>query len=156
VKAKTLLRWRPPRLSLPRHWSPSWVRVRVHLRCQAWPSPPDLCPNRRIEYVPLRREAAARPSTARIRLWCAPLPSGYRVIVSRAWDGSDAGEQAGQSVHESTLGQLFNATAIGSGAIVDASNKVRLRNTSVTRIEGQVGFTASSGVNQKEKPGARA
>ncbi len=45
---------------------------------------------------------------------------------------------------------LINATAIGWGANVNASNKVRLGNTSVTVIEGQVGFTASSDKTQKE------
>lgn len=39
---------------------------------------------------------------------------------------------------------LINATAIGSGTTVDASNKVRIGNASVTVIQGQVGFTAAS------------
>ncbi len=38
----------------------------------------------------------------------------------------------------------FNATAIGSGAIVDASNKVRIGNAIVTSIEGQVSWTTPS------------
>jgi len=45
---------------------------------------------------------------------------------------------------------LTNATAIGAGATVNASNKVRVGNPAVTVIEGQVGFTASSDVHQKE------
>jgi hypothetical protein len=45
---------------------------------------------------------------------------------------------------------LTNATAIGNGAIVDASNKVRVGNTAVTRIEGQVPFTFSSDKSKKE------
>jgi hypothetical protein len=45
---------------------------------------------------------------------------------------------------------LTNATAIGAFATVDASNKVRVGNTFVTVIEGQVGFTASSDRNKKE------
>jgi len=45
---------------------------------------------------------------------------------------------------------LNNATAVGAGAIVDASNKIRLGNDAVTVIEGQVGFTASSDRNKKE------
>jgi len=48
------------------------------------------------------------------------------------------------------VGDLVNATAIGNGAIVNASNKVRVGDTNVTVIEGQVGFTASSDVRQKE------
>src|SRR5262249_13970545 len=47
-------------------------------------------------------------------------------------------------------GNLTNVTAIGFGAIVNNSNKVRLGNTSVTVIEGQVPFTASSDKTKKE------
>ena len=39
---------------------------------------------------------------------------------------------------------LTNATAIGAGAIVSASNKVRIGNGAVTIIEGQVPFTTPS------------
>jgi hypothetical protein len=49
-----------------------------------------------------------------------------------------------------SAGNLSNATAIGSAAVVNASNKIRLGNSSVTVIEGQVNFTASSDRNQKE------
>jgi hypothetical protein len=35
-------------------------------------------------------------------------------------------------------------------AVVDASNKIRLGNTQVTVIEGQVSFTASSNKTKKE------
>jgi len=45
---------------------------------------------------------------------------------------------------------LTNATAIGNGALVNASNKVRVGNASVTVIEGQVAFTASSDATKKE------
>src|SRR5262249_41570292 len=41
-------------------------------------------------------------------------------------------------------GVLTNATAIGAGAIVNASNKVRIGNGAVTVIEGQVPFTTPS------------
>jgi hypothetical protein len=41
-------------------------------------------------------------------------------------------------------GALTNATAIGANAIVDASNKVRIGNSAVTVIEGQVPFTTPS------------
>lgn len=47
-------------------------------------------------------------------------------------------------------GDLSNATAIGNGAIVNASNKVRIGNTNVTVIEGQVPFTSVSDRNRKE------
>ena len=49
-----------------------------------------------------------------------------------------------------STGNLTNATAIGFGAIVNASNKIRLGNTAVTVIEGQVAFTASSDKTKKE------
>lgn len=39
---------------------------------------------------------------------------------------------------------LTNATALGEGTIVNASNKVRIGNTAVSVIEGQVAFTAAS------------
>jgi hypothetical protein len=39
---------------------------------------------------------------------------------------------------------LTNATVIGSGAVVTASNSIRLGNTSVGTIGGQVGWTAAS------------
>ncbi len=45
---------------------------------------------------------------------------------------------------------LTNATVIGYGASVNASNKVRIGNTSVTKIEGQVAYTFTSDRNQKE------
>jgi hypothetical protein len=47
-------------------------------------------------------------------------------------------------------GNLKNATAIGNLAIVNASNKIRLGDTAVTMIEGQVAFTAVSDKTQKE------
>ncbi len=39
---------------------------------------------------------------------------------------------------------MLNATALGAGAVVDASNKVRIGNSAVTVIEGQVPFTTPS------------
>ena len=45
---------------------------------------------------------------------------------------------------------MNNATAIGWNALVDASNKVRIGNTDVTVIEGQVPFTSSSDERLKE------
>jgi len=49
-----------------------------------------------------------------------------------------------------SAGNLNNATAVGAGATVDASNKVRLGNGAVTVIEGQVAFTFPSDKTQKE------
>jgi hypothetical protein len=49
-----------------------------------------------------------------------------------------------------SAGNLINATVIGFGATVNASNKIRLGNNSVTVIEGQVAFTAVSDKTKKE------
>jgi hypothetical protein len=49
-----------------------------------------------------------------------------------------------------TAEDLTNATVIGFGAIVDASDKVRLGNNFVTVIEGPVAFTNVSDKTQKE------
>jgi hypothetical protein len=45
---------------------------------------------------------------------------------------------------------LINATAIGASAIVRDSNAVRIGNTDVTKIEGEVAFSASSDKRLKE------
>ena len=55
--------------------------------------------------------------------------------------GSDANVSAGN---------LTNATAIGFTAVVNNNNKVRLGNTAVTVIEGQVAFSAVSDETRKE------
>ena len=79
----------------------------------------------------------------------APTPaSGYQALLSRTTGGrlnTAIGNRA--DVFD---GNLFNATAIGSGALVDANNKIRLGNTAVTVIEGQVAFTFPSDKTQKE------
>src|SRR5215813_840300 len=49
-----------------------------------------------------------------------------------------------------STGNLTNATAIGFNATVDASNKIRLGNTSVTVVEGQVAYTFTSDKIKKE------
>ena len=46
---------------------------------------------------------------------------------------------------------VTNGTALGYGAVVNASNKVRIGNTSVISIEGQVPFSPSSDRRLKEK-----
>ena len=46
---------------------------------------------------------------------------------------------------------ITNATAIGANAEVSVSNKIRLGDTNVTVIEGQVGFTAASDRRLKEQ-----
>lgn len=44
-----------------------------------------------------------------------------------------------------STGSLTNAMALGYNAVVNASNKIRLGNSSVTVIEGQVAYTTSDG-----------
>ena len=51
---------------------------------------------------------------------------------------------------DASANNLTNATAIGSGVIVNASNKVRIGNSAVTVIEGQVAFTWPSDARLKE------
>ena len=48
-------------------------------------------------------------------------------------------------------GDLNNATAIGSGAVVDASNKVRIGNAAISVIEGQVPMTIPSDSRYKSQ-----
>jgi len=47
-------------------------------------------------------------------------------------------------------GALTNATAIGANAVVNASNKIRLGDSAVTVIEGQVAYTFTSDKTKKE------
>jgi hypothetical protein len=51
---------------------------------------------------------------------------------------------------DSSVNNLINATAIGYNAVVDASNKVRIGNDSVTVIEGKVPFTSLSDIRLKK------
>ncbi len=49
-----------------------------------------------------------------------------------------------------SAGNLTNATVIGNGATVNASNKIRLGNAAITVIEGQVTYTFPSDARFKE------
>ena len=49
-----------------------------------------------------------------------------------------------------TLDNLTNATAIGHNAKVDASNKIRLGDSNVSVIEGEVAYTFTSDKTKKE------
>jgi hypothetical protein len=51
---------------------------------------------------------------------------------------------------DGSAGGLTNATAIGHGAVVNASNKIRLGDTAVTVIEGPVALTIVSDKTKKE------
>jgi hypothetical protein len=53
-------------------------------------------------------------------------------------------------VNSTTSTSLSNATAIGYGAVSDANNKIRIGNTAITSIGGQVGWTKFSDGRYKE------
>ena len=68
--------------------------------------------------------------------------SGSTALGSRALYNSVKSNNTGiGSSADVTSSSIQNATAIGANAKVDASNKVRIGNTSVTSIGGQVGWT---------------
>ncbi|HEY4289598.1 MAG TPA: tail fiber domain-containing protein [Puia sp.] len=67
--------------------------------------------------------------------------NGYQSLAFNTTGSQNTG--IGSNADVST-GNLSNATAIGAGAIVNASNKVRIGNGAVTVIEGQVPFTTPS------------
>jgi endosialidase-like protein len=71
-------------------------------------------------------------------------------LVSLFSNTTGSGNTAIGALADVFSGSLTNATAIGNGTIVNASNKIRLGNGLVTVIEGQVPFTASSDKTQKE------
>ncbi len=66
---------------------------------------------------------------------------GYNALYINSTGGGNTAIGTGANV---SAGGLTNATAIGYNAIVDASNKVRIGNTSVTSIGGQVGWSVFS------------
>ena len=74
--------------------------------------------------------------------------SGVNALVSNTMGDSP-------SLPTCLTGNLNNATAIGFGATVNVSNKIRLGNNAVTVIEGTVAFTAVSTKTQKENFHAR-
>jgi hypothetical protein len=73
--------------------------------------------------------------------------SGSEALLSNTTGGGNTAVGFSADV---TASDLINATAIGANAHVNASNKVRIGNTNVTVIEGQVGFTSSSDATKKE------
>jgi trimeric autotransporter adhesin len=68
---------------------------------------------------------------------------GYGVF-SLASNTTGSNNMALGSYADVTAGDLNNATVIGAGALVDASNKVRIGNADVTSIGGEVGWTSYS------------
>ena len=73
--------------------------------------------------------------------------NGLSALYSNTIGSFNTGIGYGANV---TLSNISNATAIGSGARVSASNRVRIGNTSVTRIEGQVAWSNTSDGRIKE------
>jgi len=72
---------------------------------------------------------------------------GYIALANNTTGIRNTAIGAGANVF---LGTHTNATAIGYNAMVDADNKVRVGNTQVTVIEGQVPFTSVSDETKKE------
>ncbi len=67
------------------------------------------------------------------------------------WNTTGEGNTAiGTGANTNFIANLTNATVIGYNAEVDASNKVRIGNTSVTSIGGQVGWTNFSDARVKK------
>ncbi len=75
--------------------------------------------------------------------------TGYQALFSNTTGSNNTALGAFANVAPG-LDNLTNATAIGAGAVVNASNKIRLGNETVTVIEGLVGFTANSDRNRQE------
>src|SRR5262249_11897330 len=73
--------------------------------------------------------------------------SGFATLATNTTGGDNTAIGSAADVAE---GDLNNATAIGARAVVDASNKIRLGNTLVTVIEGQVPYTFTSDQTRKE------
>jgi hypothetical protein len=73
--------------------------------------------------------------------------SGYRALSGDTTGNNNTAIGFQTNV---SAGNLHNATAIGANAVVDASNKIRLGDSWVTVIEGQVAYTFTSDKNQKE------
>jgi hypothetical protein len=78
---------------------------------------------------------------------------GNTAVGRSALDGNSIGNNntALGYLADVASGALTNATAIGANAIVDASNKIRLGDSNVTVIEGQVAYTFSSDATKKER-----
>ena len=57
----------------------------------------------------------------------------------------------GSNTNVETFGVIYtNSTAIGNGAVVNVSNKIRLGNASVSVIEGQVAYSSPSDARDKK------
>lgn len=77
--------------------------------------------------------------------------SGFAALYTNATGTYNTGVGSGADVASNAL---TNATAIGAGAVVNTSNKVRIGNAAVTVVEGPVAYTFSDGrfkTNVKEE-----
>ena len=74
--------------------------------------------------------------------------SGYSALFSNISGSSNTAIGANADV---SANLLSNATAIGASAVVDASNRVRIGNSVVTSIGGQVGWTNFSDGRYKQQ-----
>ena len=94
----------------------------------------------------------ANTSTGAESLEANTTGSFNTAIGYQAMSGNSTGDRntAIGSAAGPVSGNLSNTTAIGDSAVATASNMIRLGNPSVTVIQGQVAFTASSDRNQKE------
>ena len=72
---------------------------------------------------------------------------GKQALSANTTGGSNTAIGSGANV---SAGNLVNATAIGLDALVNASHKIRLGNSNVSVIEGQVAYTFTSDANLKE------
>jgi hypothetical protein len=93
--------------------------------------------NTAVGYIALRENTTGRGNTA----------IGIQALLGNV---SGTGNTAIGWNADTSRRDLSNATAIGTDAVVDASNKIRLGNIFVTVIEGQVPYTFTSDKNQKE------
>ena len=71
---------------------------------------------------------------------------GFESLLSNS---TGSGNTAVGSAADVASGSLTNATAIGYAAVVDATNHVRIGNTNVTQIGGQVGWSNLSDMRAK-------
>ena len=105
-------------------------------------------------YLALRENVTGNSNTATgsAALYGNVSGDGNTAVGSSALQSNEAGDNnaAFGSFADVTSGNLSNATAIGYNAKVDASNKVRIGNTDVTVIQGQVAFTSSSDARLKD------
>jgi hypothetical protein len=75
------------------------------------------------------------------------VATGWKALFNNNSGSANTAVGAGADV---STGGLTNATAIGANAVVNASNKVRIGDTLVTVIEGQVAYTFTSDRTKKE------